>query len=101
MTISARCIRRFQIKANGLATIECVTKTIELPELPSLHTVLDFGDGLAPVTTIVMQPMGASPPAVSPPRIQLRTKTEPGDRLARALEAGWDPLAAEEPEEPA
>lgn len=94
MTITVLVIRRFGVKVNGVASVEQVVKSLELPALPSPGTLLDFADdtGASPISMISMHAMGAQPPALAPPRVELRCKTEPGDRLRPALEAGWAPL---------
>jgi hypothetical protein len=90
-------VRRFNVKANGLATIEQVVKQLELPALPSRDMVLDFNDGTvdAVVSMVRLSAMGAQPPAVGPPRVEIRTRTEEeeGAALDVALAAGWVRLA--------
>lgn len=97
MTITALVIRRFNVKADGVASITQVVKSLELPALPSPGTLLDFADGTgaAPISMISMHALGRQPPPVAAPRVQLRMKTEPGDRLQPALDAGWVALPVE------
>jgi hypothetical protein len=97
MTIAALVVRRFGVEVNGVASIAQVAKQVELPALPGHGTLLDFADhtGAAPISMISMHAVGAHPPALAPPRVELRCKTEPADRLQPALEAGWVALPME------
>jgi hypothetical protein len=52
--------------------------------------VLDFADGTgdALVRTVRLHASGAAPPAVGPPRVEIRMRTEDAAGLALALKAG-------------
>jgi len=95
--IGVLVVRRFGVKVNGVASIEQVVKQVELPAPPWRDVVLDFADGTgeALVATVRMRASGAQPPAVSPPRVEIRTKTEDGAGLPGALAAGWVALPAD------
>lgn len=98
VTITALVIRRFNVKANGVASVEQVVKQVELPALPCRDVVLDFADGTgeALVSTVRMRASGAQPPALAPPRVEIKTRTEDGAGLVLALKAGWAALPADD-----
>jgi len=94
MSLTVLVIRRFGVKANGVASIAQVVKSLELPALPCRDVVLDFADGTgeALVSTVRMRAMGEHPPAVGPPRVEIKMRTEDGAGLVCVLKAGWAPL---------
>ena len=57
---------------------------------PAAREVLDFADGTgdALVRTVRLHASGAAPPAVGPPRVEIRMRTEDAAGLALALKAG-------------
>ena len=45
MSVTVLCMRRFQVKANGVASMERLSKAVELPVMPPYGAVLDFNGG--------------------------------------------------------
>ena len=92
--ISALCIRRFNVKANGTAANVEAACLLDLPAVPHNGVTLVFPDGTtAGVNGVLMRSaFSPRPPGVYPVGLEIKTGTEPGERLEAALAAGWAPL---------
>ncbi len=95
MTVIALVIRRFNVKTDGTASLAELARVLELPMAPSPGLLLAFDDGSeAPVSFIRVRASHPQELGFRPPGVELRTKTEPGERYEAALNAGWAPLPA-------
>lgn len=90
--IAALCVRRFNVKTNGIAHVVEAARLLDLPFPPPHGYVLCFEDGSGEAGVAAMRLRAwpsPRPPGVYPVSAEIRTATEPGERLATALAAGW------------
>lgn len=92
--IQALVIRRFNVKANGTAANVEAAGLLDLPSIPHNGVTLAFPDGTTAGVRGVLMRCAYSPreTGLHPPALEVRTATEPGERLAAVLAAGWKAL---------
>jgi hypothetical protein len=80
--ITALCLRRFEVKANGKATLVELAHTAEFIVLPERGDVVEFPEGgTAVVARAFRAQVAAWMPGVMPSGVMLRCATEPPERL--------------------
>lgn len=69
---------------------------------PAKDDSIDLGDdGVVVIAHVTMRPLTASARGILPDPIEVHCGTEPGERLERALAAGWVDVNAAAPAPPA
>jgi len=95
--IQALVLRRFNATRDGIARVVEAARLVELPALPLHGYVLTFEDGTGEAGVAAMRIRAwpaPRPPGIYPAAVEIRTGAESGDRLAGALEAGWQEIGA-------
>jgi hypothetical protein len=87
--MQARVVRRFRVRENGIATFTHAAKVLELAFIERA-AILEFDDGSgeAQIAAVRVRVSGG----VSLSAIEVRTDSEPAERLEAALKAGWAPV---------